>query len=139
MRYASHAMQGLSQAVQQHEQLLGVLRARLLGSEPCPAPAIPGRIVGMCMRYQQSVAAMMKDGAPVSLTGAFPSSPVLAASTPAVQTNHIPVSRLIQRMPLAAAMLRPLQHFVTPGCTLRPLRELWLCHACYRHAGDILL
>ena len=71
MRYTSHAMQGLSQAAQQHEQLLGVLRARLLGSEPCPAPAIPCRIVGMCMRYQQSVAAMMKDGAPVSLTGAF--------------------------------------------------------------------
>ena len=64
-------MQGLTQIVQQHGQLLSLLRANLLGSVPGAAPALPGVVVGMCMQYQQSVAAMMKDAAPVSLTGAF--------------------------------------------------------------------
>lgn len=98
MRYATHAMQSLSQAVQQHEQLLGVLRAKLLGSEPCPAPAFPGMIVGMCMRYQQSVAAMMKDGAPVSLTGAFEFLlPMLCCQDAGLGDEQYAISRWIRR------------------------------------------
>ena len=85
-------MQGLSRAVHQHEQLLKLLRANLLGSEPCPAPALPGTVVGMCMRYQQSVAAMVKSAAPVSLTGAFQKLPqlLLLSGSHALQTDQVP-------------------------------------------------
>lgn len=63
------ALQGLSGALQQHEQLLALLRAELMGRGQSPAQEQSTTVVGMCMRYQQAVSAMIQDAAPKSLTG----------------------------------------------------------------------
>ncbi len=107
-------MQGLSQAVQQHEQLLKLLRANLLGSRPCPAPALPGMVVGMCMRYQQSVAAMVKDAAPVSLTGASQHLSIMLACQAAMLCRHTKCHAQSQRkMAWLSLELRSLRNTVT--------------------------
>ena len=58
--------------LQQHEQLLCLLRAELL-SKSLGAGAAAGShtssVVGMCTRYRQAMSAMMQDAAPVQLTG----------------------------------------------------------------------
>ena len=67
-----HVEQGLSKALQQHEQLLCLLRAQLLPKGPGPGSAAGSHsssVTGMCMRYQQAVSAMVQDAAPVQLTG----------------------------------------------------------------------
>ena len=64
--------QGLSRVLQQHEQLLCLLRAQLLHKGPGPGSAAQchsSSVMGMCMRYQQAVSAMVQDAAPVQLTG----------------------------------------------------------------------
>ena len=64
--------QGLSRALQQHEQLLCLLRAQLLHKGPGPGSAAGSHsssVTGMCLRYQQAVSAMVQDAAPVQLTG----------------------------------------------------------------------
>ncbi|CAK0784759.1 hypothetical protein CVIRNUC_007963 [Coccomyxa viridis] len=66
------SLQGLSKALQQHEQLLCLLRAQLLHKGPGPGSAArchSSSVMGMCMRYQQAVSAMVQDAAPVQLTG----------------------------------------------------------------------
>ena len=67
-----HVEQGLSKALQQHEQLLCLLRAQLLHKGQGPGSAAryhSSSVTGMCMRYQQAVSAMVQDAAPVQLTG----------------------------------------------------------------------
>lgn len=67
----------MSSALQQHEQLLSLLRAELLGKGMGSAQTagqagqtLSSTVVGMCTRYQQAVSAMIQDSVPVSLTGA---------------------------------------------------------------------
>ena len=64
--------QGLSRVLQQHEQLLCLLRAQLLHKGQGPGSAAhchSSSVTGICMRYQQAVSAMVQDAAPVQLTG----------------------------------------------------------------------